>query len=136
MRLRTVKLSDLETVDNKGTKEVRRVNEEEVGLILNNRALRYGFNNGLIGTTNLGEILGKLTEDIELAWSILYLGAIGANKGFEDRVTRDEFVDRLEVDPQEVAYCSQTLILPKIPDTYEEFEKELKAKTEKNSEKK
>ena len=136
MKVRTINLADIETVDNKGKKEIRKINEREVGLVLNNRALKYGLDKGYIETSNIGKLLTDLEADIDLAWSLIYLGAVGGNKGFEDDMTRDEFIDKLDLDLASVNYKAQSLIMADLPDTYDEFVEKLKAKTEGGSEKK
>lgn len=136
MKVRTVNLADIETVDNKGKKEIRKINEREVGLVLNNRALKYGLDKGYIETSNIGKLLTDLEADIDLAWSLIYLGAVGGNKDFEDDMTRDEFIDKLDLDLASVNYKAQSLIMADLPDTYDEFVEKLKAKTEGGSEKK
>lgn len=134
MNFRKIKLAEVDVVDNQGAKELRKVNEEEVGLILSNRALRYGYKEGLIKTTSISKLIDSLPEDIELGWTILYLGAIGANPGFEKKLTREDFIDRLDISPEEVTYTAQSTIMGELPDTYEEFIDELKKKTQKDSE--
>lgn len=129
MKVRTVNLADIETVDNKGKKEIRKINEREVGLVLNNRALKYGLDKGYIETSNIGKLLTDLEADIDLAWSLIYLGAVGGNKDFEDDMTRDEFIDKLDLDLASVNYKAQSLIMADLPDTYDEFVEKLKAKT-------
>ena len=127
--IRKIKLAEVKV---EGGKEVKE-NQQTISALLNNRALKYGISSGLIDTTNLMTLFDDVEENIETAWKLLYLSAYGADREIIKEYSLDEFIELLDVPITEVRYLAQTTILGTLPETYDEFMKELQSKTEKTS---
>lgn len=130
--IRKLRLADTKVVDGKEVKE----GATTIPALLNNRALRYGISSGMIQTTNLVDLYEKISENVEDAWVLLYIAAYGADKEFIKNYTLDEFIEVLDEPVAELTYLAQTVINGELPETFDEFIKELQAKTENSTEKK